>query len=220
MPPPPDYWSHGWVICYVHHWCRVQHYWLYVHGQLAFNCGKTSEIIPLSCCPVQFWESPNMSAARKIFFVVISSRSIKLTTHIWGDRGSPVVKVLCYKSEGRWFDPSWCQWIFHWHKILLITLWPWGWLGLYQKWVPGVFPGGKGGRCIRLTTYHHPVPLLRNLGTLTSWNPLGLSRPLMGLLYLFTHIWCCQTTDGPLLNVSLTFFAVCHVLHIIVWPSL
>jgi len=31
-------------------------------------------------------------------------------------RGSTVVKVLCYKSEGRWFDPSWCQWIFHWHN--------------------------------------------------------------------------------------------------------
>ena len=30
-----------------------------------------------------------------------------------GDRGSTAVKVLCYKSEGRWFDPSWCQWIFH-----------------------------------------------------------------------------------------------------------
>ena len=29
------------------------------------------------------------------------------------DRGSTVLKVLCYKSEGRWFDPSWCQWIFH-----------------------------------------------------------------------------------------------------------
>ena len=29
-----------------------------------------------------------------------------------GDRGSTVVKVPCYKSEGRWFDPSWCQWIF------------------------------------------------------------------------------------------------------------
>ena len=23
-----------------------------------------------------------------------------------GDRGSTMVKVLCYKSEGRWFDPS------------------------------------------------------------------------------------------------------------------
>jgi len=31
-----------------------------------------------------------------------------------------VVKVLCYKSEGRWLDPSWCQWIFHLHKILPI----------------------------------------------------------------------------------------------------
>ena len=31
----------------------------------------------------------------------------------FGDRGSTVVKVLCFKSEGRWFDPRWCQWIFH-----------------------------------------------------------------------------------------------------------
>jgi hypothetical protein len=29
-----------------------------------------------------------------------------------GDRGSTVVKVLRYKSEGRWFDPRWCHWIF------------------------------------------------------------------------------------------------------------
>jgi hypothetical protein len=33
-----------------------------------------------------------------------------------GDRCSTVVKVLCYKSEGRWFDPRWCHGIFHWHK--------------------------------------------------------------------------------------------------------
>ena len=30
-----------------------------------------------------------------------------------GDRGGTVVKVLCYKSEGRWLDPSLCQLIFH-----------------------------------------------------------------------------------------------------------
>ena len=46
---------------------------------------------------------------------------------------------------------------------------------------------GEGGRCVRLTTYNHPVPLSRNLGTLTSWNPLGLSRPVMGLLYLYSY---------------------------------
>ena len=49
--------------------------------------------------------------------------------------------------------------------------------------------GGKGGRCVRLATYHHPVPLSRNMGDLTSWNPLGLSRPVMGPLYLFAL--CC-----------------------------
>jgi hypothetical protein len=29
-----------------------------------------------------------------------------------GDRGGTVVKVLCYKSEGRWFDPNRCHWKF------------------------------------------------------------------------------------------------------------
>ena len=26
--------------------------------------------------------------------------------------GGTVVKVLCHKSEGRWFDPRWCHWNF------------------------------------------------------------------------------------------------------------
>ena len=29
-----------------------------------------------------------------------------------GDRGGTVVKTLRYKSESRWFDPSWCHWNF------------------------------------------------------------------------------------------------------------
>ena len=32
--------------------------------------------------------------------------------YIIRDHGSTVVKVLRYKSEGRWFDPSWCHWNF------------------------------------------------------------------------------------------------------------
>ena len=32
--------------------------------------------------------------------------------HVSSDRGGTVVKVLCYKLEGRWFDPSWCHWNF------------------------------------------------------------------------------------------------------------
>ena len=44
---------------------------------------------------------------------------------------------------------------------------------------------GKGGQCVRLTTYRHPVPLSWNLGTLNSWKPLGHSGSVMGLLYLY-----------------------------------
>ena len=79
--------------------------------------------------------------------------------------------------------------IFHWHKILPIALWSWGRLSLKQKWVPGVFPVGKGNRWVRLLTYHHPVPLSRNMGVLTSWNPVGHSRPVMGLLYLYFYLY-------------------------------
>jgi len=46
-------------------------------------------------------------------------------------------------------------------------------------------PGGKGGRCVRLTTYHLHGRLSRNLGALTSWNPVSLFRPVMGQLYLY-----------------------------------
>jgi len=47
---------------------------------------------------------------------------------------------------------------------------------------------GQRRPCVRLTTYHHPVSLSRNLGALTSWNPLGLSRSVMGLLYLYLYL--------------------------------
>jgi len=32
--------------------------------------------------------------------------------YVQWDRGGAVVKVLCYKSEVRCFDPSWCHWNF------------------------------------------------------------------------------------------------------------
>jgi len=40
----------------------------------------------------------------------LKSRIINVSINLSGDRGSTALKVLCYKSEGRWFDPSWCHW--------------------------------------------------------------------------------------------------------------
>ena len=58
----------------------------------------------------------------------------------------------------------------------------------YQVYFRGVEAVGASG----WQPYHHPVPLSRNLGTLNFWKPLCLSKPVMGLLYLYLtlHISC------------------------------
>ena len=48
-----------------------------------------------------------------VYSLLLITENIMITTCVLWDRGSTVVKVLRYKSEGRWFDPSWCHWIFH-----------------------------------------------------------------------------------------------------------
>ena len=55
------------------------------------------------------------------------------------------------------------------------------------KMSTGNIPEGKGGQCIRLTTYHHTVPSW-NLGALTSQNSLGLFWPVTGQLYCY-NLW-------------------------------
>ena len=44
--------------------------------------------------------------------IKFSKEEMSLLDHGLGDRGGTVVKVLRYKSEGRWFDSRWCHWNF------------------------------------------------------------------------------------------------------------
>ena len=46
-----------------------------------------------------------------VHHVSVCLQSFKNLRIYWsiGDCGGTVVKVLCYKSEGRWFDSSWCH---------------------------------------------------------------------------------------------------------------
>ena len=55
-----------------------------------------------------------VSQLRILAFLIYWYRKKRLQTHFltrW-DRGGTVVKVLRYKSEGRWFDSRWCHWNF------------------------------------------------------------------------------------------------------------
>ena len=93
--------------------------------------------------------------------------------------------------------------IFHWHNPSGRTVA----LGLTQpltemstrniSWVD------KGGRCVGLTTLPPSCARLSwNLGASTSWNPQGLPRPVMGLLYLILkfiqlfQIWLKSDNNG------------------------
>jgi len=54
---------------------------------------------------------------------------------------------------------------------------------------------GKCGRCTMLTTYHHPTPLSRNLGKLTSWNSLGPLQACNGTVVPLRLYATCLTAS-------------------------
>jgi len=97
---------------------------------------------------------------------------LKLGLYIFGDRGRTVVKVLCYKSEGRWFDPSWCQWIMD-IKSFRSHHGP----GVdsasnrneYQEYLLRA----KSGRCVRLTTLPQSCAVVTKSGNLNFLEPSG-----------------------------------------------
>jgi hypothetical protein len=99
--------------------------------------------------------------------------------------GNSVAKWLkCCATNRKVADsiPAGVNGIFYWHKILPIAIWPWGRLSLWQKWVQWAFSGGKGDRCVRLTTLPPSCAVVTKSGNINFLEP----RPLTGLLYLYS----------------------------------
>jgi len=72
--------------------------------------------------PVDGWQ---YFSGKKIRIIVLNNSLPES-----GNRGGTVFNVLCYKTEGRFFDPTDVIGIFYSRKILPIALWPWGLLSL------------------------------------------------------------------------------------------
>ena len=63
--------------------------------------------------------------------------------------------------------------------------------------MPGVFSGGKGGRCVRLTTLPPSCAVVMKSGNLNFLQPSGHLGPLMGLIYF---LYSGKNTDSLSLN--------------------
>jgi len=79
-------------------------------------------------------------------------------------------------------------------KFLPIALWPWGRLSLQQK-----FPGGKGCRCIRLTTLPPSCAVVTKSGNLDFLEPSGPVQACNGTALPFTAI---NNTDMTTVRTS------------------
>jgi hypothetical protein len=81
------------------------------------------------------------------------------------------------------------KWIFFSIYLSLpAALWSWGALSLQQKWVPGIFLGGKGRQARKadnLTAICEPT-VQTKCGSLDVSQPYGSSRPLTGIDLPFT----------------------------------
>jgi hypothetical protein len=72
-------------------------------------------------------------------------------------------------------------------------------------------PGGNGGLCVRLKTYHHIVPMSRNLGALTLLDPCGPAWPVMGVLYLLPTTSKYRHHNPDILHSQRTVNPRCHM---------
>ena len=95
-----------------------------------------------------------------------------------------MVKALRYKSEGPGIDSRVSPGFFPWHLTDPCALGPTQPLKVSTR----ISQGGKGGRCVRLTTYHLHVPNVKKSGGLNLLEPC---RPVIGQIcpYIYHTVW-------------------------------
>ena len=97
--------------------------------------------------------------------------------------------------------PNSVTWMFHWHNPSGRTMALRSTQPLTEMSTTNISLRVNGGRWVGLTILPPIICRLSwNLGASTSWNPQGLSRPVMGLLYLLYE--CFTGRSGRVSSVS------------------
>ena len=108
-----------------------------------------------------------------------------------GHAVAQLVEALRYKSEGRGFDSRWCQWSYSFRPHCGPGVDSASNRNEYHEYFLVVEETLR--RADNLTTFM--CRLSWNVGASTSRNPQGLSRPVMGLIYLcfFLYVLSCTS---------------------------
>jgi len=83
----------------------------WVGGGGAAVASKTNKNLKQLASTVHRWLEMSQKNSRQMHITENKEPQIFICTTKRVRTGT-AVKVLCYKSECLWFDPSWCQWIF------------------------------------------------------------------------------------------------------------
>jgi hypothetical protein len=70
------------------------------------------------------------------------------------------------------------------------ALWSWSRLSLEQKWVPGIYPGGKGGRCVGLTILPTSCADFLKTGSINLLEPPGPVKAFNGIALPYLYHRC------------------------------
>jgi hypothetical protein len=155
----------------------------------------------------------------RIWWAARNASNFRVYYLVSGDRGSTVVKVLCYISECHWFDPRWC------HSNLSLTLNPSVRTMALRSTQPlteistrSISVGDKRGRCVRLKTLTQSCAVGMKSGNRNFLEPSGPLQACKGTvlpLLGFTFSWLVSLTVHAASEILALSVILCEVLSMV-----